>query len=809
MILGVDYASAGTGIIFSSSSELGQHIEQVIDTGQEFILNIGDDTTTFLSSNSVFYISLESNNCVYFYEGCCGLCEYEGWIICNSPEMACHKELVLFVIGDSSVDCRTNNFLGTFARVDRLSYGHDFDIHQPTGSYLAGSIEEMILGVNNASSGAEIIFSSGSELGQHISLAQQIEQVTDTIQEFCNGRVPVDYLGLSVSRLGLPFVPSYLGQAGSTEEMILGVNYASAGAGIIFSSGSELGQHISLAQQIVFIQGQHISLAQQIGDDATSNLISNSVFYISIGSNVYIQYYLLNVSNVQSVYLPWSFNQFLAQTIKQEIENLYNAKVRKVVVMGLAPIGWAPDYLEIYSSKNGECLVTINDMILEFNFAVRYMVSELNEVLVDASIIFCDAFEGSMDIIQNHDRYGFNVTDEACCGLGEYKGWIMCVSPEMACNNTSSHIWWDQFHPTSAVNRILADNVWSSLHTPSAPLVPALFVIGDSSVDCGTNNFLGTFARADRLPYGRDFDTHQPTGRFCNGRIPVDYLALRLGLPFVPSYLGQAGSIEEMILGVNYASAGAGIIFSSGSELGQHISLAQQIEQVTDTIQEFIVTIGDDATTNLISNSVFYISIGSNDYIHYYLLNVSNVQSVYLPWSFNQFLAQTIKQEIKNLYNAKVRKVVVMGLAPIGCAPYYLWLYSSKNGECVETINDMILEFNFAVRYMVSELNEELVDASVIFCDAFEGSMDIIQNHDRYGFNVTDEACCGLGEYKGWIMCVSPDMACNNASSHIWWDQFHPTDAVNGILADNVWFSLHTPMCYPMNLQDMLAQSTR
>jgi len=56
------------------------------------------------------------------------------------------------------------------------------------------------------------------------------------------------------------------------------------------------------------------------------------------------------------------------------------------------------------------------------------------------------------------------------------------------------------------------------------PLAPALFVIGDSSVDSGTNNFLATFARADRPPYGRDFDTHQPTGRFSNGRIPVDFL---------------------------------------------------------------------------------------------------------------------------------------------------------------------------------------------------------------------------------------------------------------------------------------------
>lgn len=93
----------------------------------------------------------------------------------------------------------------------------------------------------------------------------------------------------------------------------------------------------------------------------------------------------------------------------------------------------------------------------------------------------------------------------------------------------------------------------------------------------------------------------------------------------------------------------------------------------------------------------------------------------------------------QNLYNDKVRKVVVMGLAPIGCAPYYLWLYSSKNGECVKNVNDMILEFNFAVRYMVSELNEELVDATIIFCDAFEGSMDIIQNHNHYG-----EAMCRI-----------------------------------------------------------------
>lgn len=35
----------------------------------------------------------------------------------------------------------------------------------------------------------------------------------------------------------------------------------------------------------------------------------------------------------------------------------------------------------------------------------------------------------------------------------------------------------------------------------------------------------------------------------------------------MPSFLAQTGSVDDMIRGVNYASAGAGIIFSSGSEL--------------------------------------------------------------------------------------------------------------------------------------------------------------------------------------------------------------------------------------------------
>lgn len=53
----------------------------------------------------------------------------------------------------------------------------------------------------------------------------------------------------------------------------------------------------------------------------------------------------------------------------------------------------------------------------------------------------------------------------------------------------------------------------------------AFFVFGDSLVDNGNNNFLATTARADAPPYGIDFPTGRPTGRFSNGYNIPDFIS--------------------------------------------------------------------------------------------------------------------------------------------------------------------------------------------------------------------------------------------------------------------------------------------
>ncbi|KAJ0972209.1 hypothetical protein J5N97_020168 [Dioscorea zingiberensis] len=92
-------------------------------------------------------------------------------------------------------------------------------------------------------------------------------------------------------------------------------------------------------------------------------------------------------------------------------------------------------------------------------------------------------------------------------------------------------------------------------------LVPAMFVFGDSLIDNGNNNNLPSFAKANYFPYGIDF-VAGPTGRFSNGYTIVDEIANLLGLPLTPAYSEAAGS--QIFHGVNYASAAAGILDSSG-----------------------------------------------------------------------------------------------------------------------------------------------------------------------------------------------------------------------------------------------------
>ena len=58
----------------------------------------------------------------------------------------------------------------------------------------------------------------------------------------------------------------------------------------------------------------------------------------------------------------------------------------------------------------------------------------------------------------------------------------------------------------------------------STTLVPAIISFGDSEIDVGNNDYLPATFKANYPPYGRDFNNHKPTGRFCDGKLPTDII---------------------------------------------------------------------------------------------------------------------------------------------------------------------------------------------------------------------------------------------------------------------------------------------
>ncbi|WOL18436.1 hypothetical protein Cni_G27231 [Canna indica] len=85
----------------------------------------------------------------------------------------------------------------------------------------------------------------------------------------------------------------------------------------------------------------------------------------------------------------------------------------------------------------------------------------------------------------------------------------------------------------------------------------AIFSFGDSLADTGNLlASLGDSAGAvGQLPYGETY-FGRPTGRFCDGRIIIDFIAEAMGVPLVRPYLA-GGSEEDFRHGANFAVGGA------------------------------------------------------------------------------------------------------------------------------------------------------------------------------------------------------------------------------------------------------------
>ncbi|XP_074573322.1 GDSL esterase/lipase At5g55050-like [Curcuma longa] len=337
----------------------------------------------------------------------------------------------------------------------------------------------------------------------------------------------------------------------------------------------------------------------------------------------------------------------------------------------------------------------------------------------------------------------------------------------------------------------------ANLSTAAAATSRAVFVFGDSTVDVGNNNFLPSDApKANFPPYGVDYPRRIPTGRFGNGFLGVDFIAMAAGLRrSPPPFLSLSNAVEGR-RGVNFASAGCGVFDTTGTDV---VTMTQQIKDFSTFAGNLTVAKGARSAAVFLSKSLFYVSVGSNDLFAF--------STVLIPGNSTQkdeIVAAVLRQfaeQLRSLYQLGARKFAVPGTGQLGCIPGVR--RRVPGGACSPDLNDLSLRYKTATRALLEQLAMELEGFRYSFTDFFEIGSQIQSDPQKYGFTELAVACCGSGRLNAEGPCAPNATYCDDRRQHFFWDAIHPTQAVYWLGSQ---LSLYGPrqFAYPVNIHSLL-----
>ncbi|KAK7411812.1 hypothetical protein VNO78_03253 [Psophocarpus tetragonolobus] len=361
-------------------------------------------------------------------------------------------------------------------------------------------------------------------------------------------------------------------------------------------------------------------------------------------------------------------------------------------------------------------------------------------------------------------------------------------------------------HFVASMSFSTSQSLINETSTSETTTTKAFFIFGDSTVDSGNNNYIDTIPenKADYKPYGQNGFSQEPTGRFSNGRVIVDFIAEYAKLPLIPPFLQPNADYSN---GVNFASGGAGVLVETNQ--GLVIDLQTQLSHFEEVRKLLAEKLGEEKAKELISEAVYFISIGSNDYMGGYLGN-PKMQESYKPEQYVGMVIGNMTHAIQTLHEKGARKFGFLSLSPLGCLPALRALNQEANkGGCFEAASALALAHYNALCNVLSTLEHVLEGFMYSNTNFYDWLQDTIDNPTKYGFKDGVNACCGSGPYGGMFTCggtkkVKEFRLCDNVEDHVWWDSFHPTEKIHEQFAKVLWNNGPSPFWVgPYNLENL------
>jgi phospholipase/lecithinase/hemolysin len=225
---------------------------------------------------------------------------------------------------------------------------------------------------------------------------------------------------------------------------------------------------------------------------------------------------------------------------------------------------------------------------------------------------------------------------------------------------------------------------------------------------------------------------------------------------------------------------------------------------------------GRAAARRIVSDALYVVSIGTNDFLENYFLLVTGRFAEFTAAEFEDFLVAEAERFLAEIHRLGARRVTFAGLSPIGCLPLERTLNSLRGG-CIEEYNQVARDYNDKLLAMLRRLTASRPSLKVAYINVYQNMLDLITNPSTLGessiepatnfegrnfmsicrrnlpdhrligtagLENVEEGCCATGKVEMSYLCNDKNpLTCEDAGKYFFWDSFHPTEKVNKFFA--------------------------
>ncbi|CAK7338801.1 unnamed protein product [Dovyalis caffra] len=275
------------------------------------------------------------------------------------------------------------------------------------------------------------------------------------------------------------------------------------------------------------------------------------------------------------------------------------------------------------------------------------------------------------------------------------------------------------------------------------------------------NNFrnLTINDKANYWPYGGTFFS-SPTGRFSDGLLVPDFLAMKLKIPLWKPYLASGGE-HEFLHGAKFAGGGSAALGDLGIPGRKVATVLKQ-------------SLGDMEAKKLLMEAVYAFSIGTNDYASFaktYPFANATKQQEYVHMVIGK-----LTDVIKEIYKIGGRKFAMHNVGPWGCMPRLRQYFGLSNNKCHDGLLTIARMHNDALSNAAMEIESQLAGFKYLIFDVYNSALIRIERFKE-----------SIIAYRGNNCGIEPYELCSNPNDHIFFHGAHPTEHCYKQMARLIW----------------------